>query len=360
MMFNSARNDDLAYLQYTGGTTGLAKGAELTHRNIVANLLQIKVWLKPLLAQDDAKVVITALPLYHIFSLTANCLVFMEIGGHNILITDPRDISGFVKILKHYSFNMITGVNTLFNALTNFSKFKQLDFSHLQLALVGGMATQRDVAQRWEIITKRPLLQAYGLTEASPGVCITPLTAKTFSTSVGVPLPSTDIDIRSDSGESLGPGSEGELCVAGPQVMRGYWQKPEETAKTLRDGWLYTGDIAKVDDEGYVYLLERKKDMIIVSGFNVYPNEIEDIIAQHPGVLEVAVIGVTDKSGGERVKACVVKKDKKLTEAILIKFCQAQLTAYKVPKVVAFYDSLPKSNVGKILRKELRNPSMSS
>ncbi|MAZ39563.1 MAG: long-chain-fatty-acid--CoA ligase [Legionellales bacterium] len=350
------RPEDIAFLQYTGGTTGVAKGAILTHRNIIANLEQTSAWVKSIL-QEGKEIIITPLPLYHIFSLLANCLLFIKVGGKNILITNPRDIKDFVKTLKKVEkFTALTGVNTLFNALANNSEFKQLDFSHLKFALGGGMAVQKAVAEQWEKVTGHPLLEAYGLTETSPAVTINPLNMQHYNGSIGLPIPSTEISIRDDDGKEVTIGEVGELCVRGPQVMRGYWNKPEETkASFTQDGFLKTGDMASVDSNGFVYIRERKKDMIVVSGFNVYPNEVESVIVSHPGVLEAAVVGVPQKISGEMVKAFIVKKDPDLTKEQVIAYCRENLTAYKVPKVVAFRDDLPKTNVGKILRRVLRD-----
>ncbi|GAP67003.1 acyl-CoA synthetase (AMP-forming)/AMP-acidligase II [Mizugakiibacter sediminis] len=347
-------HDDIAFLQYTGGTTGVAKGAMLTHRNMVANMLQAAAWVGQNVAAGE-EVIITALPLYHIFALTANCLVFMKFGALNVLITNPRDMPGFVKELAKVRFTAITGVNTLFNGLLNTAGFDRLDFSRLRLTLGGGMAVQRAVAERWKKVTGCTLAEAYGLTETAPAVCINPLDLAEYSGSIGLPVPSTDVSIQDDNGRSLPIGEVGELCVRGPQVMKGYWNRPDETAKVLgADGWLHTGDIARMDERGFVYIVDRKKDMILVSGFNVYPNEVEDVVAQHPGVLEVAAIGVPDEHSGEAVKIFVVKKDPNLTEEDLRKHCHDALTGYKRPKYIEFRDALPKSNVGKILRRELR------
>nr|WP_319949746.1 AMP-binding protein [Marinihelvus fidelis] len=345
--------EDIAFLQYTGGTTGVAKGAMLTHRNMVANMLQAKAWLGNLRAGSE--IIVTALPLYHIFALTANCLVFMALGGKNLLITNPRDMPGFVKELSKHKFTAITGVNTLFNGLLNTSGFDKLDFSSLKLTLGGGMAVQRAVAERWKRVTNTTLVEAYGLTETSPAACINPMTLEDYNGCIGLPISSTDCAIRGEDGEWLPPGEVGELCVRGPQVMKGYWQRPKETEEVLDDmGWLRTGDMAEMSPEGYFRIVDRKKDMILVSGFNVYPNEIEDVVADHPKVLEVAAIGIEDEHSGEVVKLCVVKKDPSLTEAELVAYCRENLTGYKRPKEIEFFDELPKSNVGKILRKELR------
>ncbi|WP_201315769.1 long-chain-fatty-acid--CoA ligase [Dyella sp. EPa41] len=348
-------HDDIAFLQYTGGTTGVAKGAMLTHGNMVANMMQAGAWIGAN-AKPGEEVIITALPLYHIFSLTANGLVFMRLGGLNWLITNPRDMPGFVKELKQSNFTALTGVNTLFNGLLNTPGFAELDFSRLHLSLGGGMAVQRAVAERWKKVTGCTLVEAYGLTETSPAACINPLDLKDYNGSIGLPIPSTDVAIWSEEGQPLPIGEVGELMVHGPQVMKGYWQRPEETAKVLgSDGWLHTGDIARMDESGYVYIVDRKKDMILVSGFNVYPNEVEDVVMQHPGVAEVAAIGIPDEHSGEVVKLFVVRKDPKLTVEELKKFCHDNLTGYKRPKLIEFRDSLPKSNVGKILRRELRD-----
>ena len=346
---------DIAFLQYTGGTTGVAKGAMLTHRNMIANMQQSSAWLGTNVRQGE-EVIITAIPLYHIFALTANCLVFMKFGGLNHLITNPRDMPGFVKILQGIRFTAITGVNTLFNGLLNTPGFEKTDFSALHLTLGGGMAVQRAVAERWKKITGITLVEAYGLTETSPAACMNPLDLAEYNGAIGLPISSTDLTIQDDEGKHLGVGDVGELCVRGPQVMKGYWQRQDETAKVLTsDGWLHTGDIAKMDEKGYFYIVDRKKDMILVSGFNVYPNEIEDVVAQCPGVLEVAAVGVPDEKSGEAVKIVVVKKDPNLTAEILRAHCKENLTGYKLPKYIEFRDALPKTNVGKILRRELRD-----
>jgi len=348
-------NHDIAFLQYTGGTTGISKGAMLTHRNLIANLQQADAWFKSLLVSDH-EIVITALPLYHIFSLTANCLFFSKIGGLNILITDPRDISGMIKEMKKFPFTAITGVNTLFNALIKNPHFAELDFSHLRLALGGGAAVQQAIAERWQSITHAPLLEAYGLTETSPCVTINPANLKAYNGTIGLPVSSTDVCMLDNAGHEVPLGEPGELAVKGPQVMPGYWQHPEETKKVFTsDGWLLTGDIATMNSQGYVRILERKKDMILVSGFNVYPNEIEDVLIKMPGVREVAVIGVPDEHSGEIAKAFIVKeKDAQLTAEAVILFARQHLTPYKVPKYVEFRDALPKTNVGKILRRALK------
>jgi long-chain acyl-CoA synthetase len=347
-------HDDIAFLQYTGGTTGVAKGAMLQHRNIVANLLQAGAWVRPFLG-EQAHVVITPLPLYHIFSLTANCLTFMTLGGENVLIANPRDIPGFVKELGRHRFTAVTGVNTLFNALLNNADFHKLDFSPLQMTLGGGMAVQKAVAERWQEVTGKPLIEAYGLTETSPAVTINPLDLQQYNGSIGLPVPSTDIELRDDDGHAVPLEKPGEIWVKGPQVMAGYWHRPDETAKVIDDrGWLATGDIGVMDERGFVRIVDRKKDMILVSGFNVYPNEIEAVVAMHPGVLECAAIGAPDEKSGEAVKLFVVKKDSALTAVALLEHCRTHLTGYKCPREVEFRDELPKSNVGKILRRELR------
>jgi long-chain acyl-CoA synthetase len=348
-------HEDIAFLQYTGGTTGVAKGAMLTHRNLVANMQQASSWLGTNITYGQERI-ITALPLYHIFALTANCLVFMKFGGLNHLITNPRDMPGFVKTLRSIPFTAITGVNTLFNGLLNTPGFAELDFSKLHFTLGGGMAVQRAVAERWKKVTGVPLIEAYGLTETSPAACINPMGMIDYNGAIGLPICSTDCCVMDEDGKKLPQGEVGELCVRGPQVMKGYWQRPEETAKVLSaDGWLHTGDMAKMDEKGFFYIVDRKKDMILVSGFNVYPNEIEDVVAQLPGVLEVAAVGVPDEKSGEAVKVVIVKKDPALTADDVKAYCRQNLTAYKLPRYVEFRTELPKSNVGKILRRELRD-----
>ena len=347
--------EHVAFLQYTGGTTGLSKGAVLLHRNILANLEQSFAWLKPFLREEEPQAIITALPLYHILSLTANCLLMMKTGGCNILITNPRDIPGFVKELRRHRFTTFTGVNTLFNALMNDPDFGKIDFSALKVALGGGMAVQKAVADRWKRMTGCTLVEAYGLSETSPAVTINPLDVEEYNGSIGLPVPSTEVVLRGDDGKEVPLGSPGELCVRGPQVMRGYWNNPGETAKVLgADGFLATGDIAVMDEKGYVRIVDRKKDMVLVSGFNVFPNEIESVVMMHAGVRECAVIGVPDPHSGEVPKLFVVKKDPALTEADIRKHCEANLTGYKRPKYVVFRTELPKTNVGKILRRALR------
>ncbi|PWG61635.1 AMP-binding protein [Spiribacter halobius] len=346
--------DDIAFLQYTGGTTGPARGTILTHRNMVANLEQASAWLGDALREGE-EVIITALPLYHIFSLLANCMTFIRFGGENVLVPNPRDIPGFVRLLRTTRFTAMTGVNTLFNALLNHPDFAELDFSSLRLTLGGGMAVQRRVAERWREVTGCTLLEAYGLTETSPAACINPLDLEAFNGSVGLPVPSTDISIRDSEGNELGIGEVGELCVRGPQVTPGYWGRPEESADAFFEGgWLRTGDMARVDERGFVYIVDRRKDMILVSGFNVYPNEVEDVLVTHPKVLEAAVVGAPDPDHGERVCAFVVTSGPGVTEEELIAHCREGLTRYKVPREIHFRTELPKTNVGKILRRALR------
>ena len=345
---------DLAFLQYTGGTTGVAKAAMLSHGNLVANVSQAYAWVRPLV-KDGEECIVTALPLYHIFALTANCLTFMKLGASNLLIINPRDIPGLIKEMGKVPFSAFTGVNTLFNALLNHPDFAHLDFSRLRLTMGGGMAVQRSVADRWRAATGVSIAQAYGLTETSPAVTINPLDTKIFNGSIGLPVPSTDLSIRDDAGRELGVGENGEICVRGPQVTQGYWNRPDETALVMYpDGFLRTGDIGYVDETGYVYLVDRKKDMILVSGFNVYPNEVEDAAALHPGVREVAAVGVPDERSGEAVKLYVIRKDRTLDADTLIAHCRTQLTGYKVPRYIEFRDDLPRTTVGKILRRELR------
>ncbi|MDF1554864.1 MAG: AMP-binding protein [Deferrisomatales bacterium] len=351
--------EDLAFLQYTGGTTGVSKGAMLTHRNMVANVLQARAWVLPFVVEGE-EVIITALPLYHIFSLTANCLTWGSLGGLNVLITNPRDFPGFVKELGKHRFTAMTGVSTLFNRLLHDPGFARLDLRSLRLTLGGGMAVQAAVAERWQEVTGRPLLEAYGLTETSPAATINPLNLERYNGTIGLPLPSTEVEIRDDAGASLPLGEVGEICIRGPQVMKGYWQRPEETALVLgADGFLATGDVGRLEEGGYVRVVDRKKDMILVSGFNVYPNEIEDVAAHHPGVLEVAAVGVPSDTSGEVVKLFVVKKDPALTAEALIAHCRVSLAGYKVPKLVEFRDELPKTSVGKVLRRALKEESAS-
>ncbi|TMG75191.1 MAG: long-chain-fatty-acid--CoA ligase [Betaproteobacteria bacterium] len=348
-------HEDVAFLQYTGGTTGLSKGAVLLHRNILANIEQASAWLLPGLKSETA-VIITALPLYHIFSLTVNCLMMMKIGGLNILITNPRDIPGFVKELGRHKYNVITGVNTLFNAFLNNPEFLKLDFSHVRICVGGAMAVQKAVADKWKQVTGRTLLEGYGLTETSPCATMNPLDLQEYNGSIGLPLPSTEVALRDDNGKEAPLGSPGEIWVRGPQVMKGYWNSLGETAKVLGpDGFLATGDIGVMDEKGYVRIVDRKKDMLLVSGFNVYPNEIESVVMMHPGVLECAVVGVPDSHSGEVPKLFVVKKDPALTEADIRRHCEANLTGYKRPRHIEFRKELPKTNVGKILRRALRD-----
>jgi len=347
-------HDDIAFLQYTGGTTGVAKGAMLTHRNMVANVLQSASWIGTNV-RYGADTIITALPLYHIFALTANWSVFIKFGARNILIANPRDFPAFVKELKKYRFSYISGVNTLFNALLHTPGFSEVDFSELRITLGGGMAVQRSVAEHWKQVTGNILTQAWGLTETSPAACINPFAPHDYNGSIGLPIPSTEISIRDDAGNELGIGEIGEICVRGPQVMRGYWNRPDETAQVMLGDWLRTGDIGRMDEEGFVYIEDRKKDMILVSGFNVYPNEVEAVAATHPGVLEVAAVAQPDERSGEVVALFVVKKDPNVTEQQIIDHCRKELTGYKVPKHVYFRNELPKTNVGKILRRALRD-----
>ncbi|MBH37738.1 long-chain-fatty-acid--CoA ligase [bacterium] len=350
-------HNDIAFLQYTGGTTGVSKGAILTHANMLSNMQQAYAWVD---LKEGCETVVTALPLYHIFSLTANCLVFMRVGGCNLLITNPRDIPLFIKTLKSTPFTAITGVNTLFNALMNHPDFSSIDFSNLTLSLGGGMAVQEAVATRWKDLTGCTLAEAYGLTETSPAVCVNPLDIKEFNGAIGLPLPSTEVSIRRQDNSECAINEEGELCVKGPQVMQGYWNQEEETKNVFTaDGWLKTGDIATMDEGGYCRIVSREKDMILVSGFNVYPNEIEDVVVSLAGVSECAAIGVSDEKSGERVKLFVVKTDDSLTEDMIKEHCKANLTDYKQPKYIEFRDELPKTNVGKILHRALRDSSSS-
>jgi long-chain acyl-CoA synthetase len=344
---------DIAFLQYTGGTTGRSKGAMLTHGGLVANMLQAREWSRGIL-EEGSEIIVTALPLYHVFSLTTNCLLFMKLGGMNLLITNPRDMPGFVKELQKTPWTVMTGVNTLFNGLLNTPGFAALDFSRLKFALGGGAAVHRTVAERWRAVTERPIVQGYGLTETSPFVSCNPMDAE-YSPSIGLPLPSTEVSIMNDENRELPPGAEGEICVKGPQVMAGYWQMPGETAAAFNpDGWLRTGDIGVMDEDGYMRITDRKKDMILVSGFNVYPNEIENVIAAVPGVVECGVIGVPDIIAGELVKAFVVSDNPSLSADQIVAFCRQNLTNYKVPRMIEFRSELPKTPVGKILRRELR------
>ena len=347
-------NDDIAFLQYTGGTTGVSKGGMLTHRNLVSNLEQVSTILEPVITPGD-EMVVTALPLYHIFALQGNCLTFMKFGCPNLLITNPRDMPGFVDELSKHDFTIITGVNTLFNGLLNTPGFDELNFARFKFGLGGGMAVQSSVAERWHEVTGKVLLEGYGLTECSPVVTVNPPQLERYKGSIGMPVPSTDIKLLDDEGNEVPMGEAGEMYVRGPQVMKGYLNRPEATEEILKDGWLATGDIAKCDEDGYFYIVDRKKDMILVSGFNVFPNEIEDVATSHPGVLEAAAIGVPHEVSGETVKLFIVKKDPAITEKDVKEHCKAHLTGYKVPKIVEFRDELPKSNVGKILRRQLRD-----
>jgi long-chain acyl-CoA synthetase len=347
---------DIAFLQYTGGTTGIAKGAMLTHRNLVANMQQAAAWIGNAVRPGE-EIIVTALPLYHIFALTANGLVFMKLGGMNYLITNPRDMRGFVKELSGVPFTAITGVNTLFNGLLNTPGFERIDFSHLRITLGGGMAVQRAVAERWKQVTGCTLIEAYGLTETSPAACINPMDLAAYNGSIGLPVPSTDACIKDEAGNHLPPETVGELCIKGPQVMSGYWHRPDETAEVMdAEGWLHTGDMARMDEKGFFYIVDRKKDMILVSGFNVYPNEVEGVVAMMPGVLEVAAVGVPDAKSGEAVKVIIVRKDPSLTAEQVKAHASEYLTGYKHPRYVEFRTELPKTNVGKILRRELREP----
>ena len=347
--------DDLAFLQYTGGTTGVSKGAMLTHRNILANIAQ-SAWNLTAALGGETPIIVTALPLYHIYSLTVNCLLMAKMGGFNILITNPRDIPAFVKELAKHRYNMITGVNTLFNAFLNNPDFHKLDFSLVKVCGAGGMAMQKAVADRWKQVTGKVILEGYGLTETSPIATMNPPNLSEFNGSIGLPIPSTYIVIRDDNNKDVALGQPGEICIKGPQVMKGYWQRADETAKVMdKEGFLHTGDIGVMDEQGFIRIVDRKKDMILVSGFNVYPNEIEQVVAMHPGVLEVAAIGVPDEHSGEVPKLFIVKKDPALTEKDILEHCKEQLTGYKRPKYVEFRSELPKTNVGKILRRALRD-----
>jgi long-chain acyl-CoA synthetase len=349
---------DIAFLQYTGGTTGVPKGAILTHGNLVANVEQTSAWIGGTL-KEGVEVVITPLPLYHVFALTANLLTFVKWGANNVLITDPRDMAGLVRVLRKTRFSVITGVNTLFNSLLNapgFEAVQRANAGALKVAVAGGMAVQRTVAERWQQIMGVPLIEGYGLTEAAPIVCANPLNARTFSGKIGMPLPSTQVAIRDEAGRELHPGDVGEICVQGPQVMRGYWNMPEETARVLGpDGWLHTGDMGVMDQQGSIQFIDRRKDVIVVSGFKVYPTEVEDVVMRHPGVREVGVAGVPDEKSGEAVRIYVVKKDPGLTAEALLAHCRANLTGYKVPRQVEFRDQLPKTPIGKVLRRKLQD-----
>jgi long-chain acyl-CoA synthetase len=347
---------DIAFLQYTGGTTGLAKGAMLSHRNMVYNIAQSHAWQLDAFAGLDRIVAITALPLYHIFSLQSNGLGMMAQGGENVLITNPRDFPAFVKELRRHRFSYFTGVNTLFAALLNTPGFADVDFSSLRLTIGGGMAVQEAVAAKWQKVTGKPITQAYGLTETSPAAIVNPLDITGFTGSIGVPISSTDVRICDDNGNDVKPGTAGEICIRGPQVMEGYWRQPGETSKVmLPGGWLRTGDIGHMDEQGFIYIDDRKKDMILVSGFNVYPNEIEGVVVEMDGVLEAAAVGIPDEKSGEVVKLFVVRRDESLTEDDIIEYCRKNLTGYKVPHKIEFRDALPKTNVGKVLRRALRD-----
>ena len=346
--------DSIAFLQYTGGTTGVSKAAVLTHRNMVANVLQTTAWIFPAIKREGARVVVTALPLYHIFALTTNCLAFLPFGACNVLITNPRDFKGFVAELKKHKFNFISGVNTLFNALLHTPGFDTVDFSSLRVSFAGGMAVQAVVAERWKKVTGCAMTQGWGLTETSPVATANPI-GLDFNGSVGLPIPSTDVSIRDDTGQEVAIGAVGEICVFGPQVMRGYWNRPDETEQVMFGDWLRTGDIGRINESGFVFIEDRKKDMILVSGFNVYPNEVESVAAAHPGVLEVAAVAQPDETSGEVVALFVVKKDPNLTAPLLAAHCRTELTGYKVPRYIYFRNELPKTNVGKILRRALRD-----
>lgn len=351
----SVKNSDTAVLQYTGGTTGVSKGAILTHRNLIANMEQISALMDSYRITDGKQIVITALPLYHIFAFTVNLMTKTKHGAHNILISNPRDMKAFTAELKKYPFTFITGVNTLFNGLLNYPDFASVDFKSMRVAIGGGMAVQRAVAERWRQVTGIPLSEGYGLTEASPVLTMNPLDEKGRLGTIGLPVPSTLIRLVDDDGKDVPLGETGEIIAQGPQVMQGYYNRPDETDKVIKEGWLYTGDMGVMDTDGYVRIVDRKKDMILVSGFNVYPNEIEDIVATCPGVLEVAAVGVADEKSGEAVKIFVVKKDPNLTKEAIINHCRQHLTGYKIPKFCEFREELPKTNVGKILRRMLKD-----
>jgi long-chain acyl-CoA synthetase len=351
---HSPQPQHVAVLQYTGGTTGVAKGAMLTHRNLVANLMQNAAWMKPLL-KEGQEVVMTPLPMYHIFSFTVNCMTFIQYGGQNILITNPRDLPAFTKEMAKYPFTVLTGVNTLFNGLLNFEPFRKLDLSALKICVAGGMALQLPVSRRWQEVVGKPIHEGYGLTETSPVASCNPLVGLNRDGTIGVPYPSTLFKLVDEQGRDVAPGERGELCIQGPQVMQGYWNRPDETAKTIKNGWLHTGDVALMDPDGYFRIVDRLKDMILVSGFNVYPNEVEEALAEHEGILECAAIGVPDEESGEAVKVFCVRKVPTLTEDDVRAHARQVLTGYKRPKYIEFRDELPKSNVGKILRRMLRD-----
>jgi long-chain acyl-CoA synthetase len=344
---------DLAFLQYTGGTTGTAKGAMLTHRNVVANMEQSYAWMMPRF-RDEEEVVLTPLPLYHIFSLTVNCLVFLMCGAENVLVTNPRDYGAFIKLMRTHPFTVMSAVSTLLNQLMNQPGFTDIDFSRLKVTVAGAMALQRPVAERWRALTRTVVLEGYGLTEASPVVCCNPVDGRDRLGTIGLPFPSTDVRLMGEDGKPVAPGQPGELVVSGPQVMQGYWNNPEETAAVLRDGWLWTGDVAEMEEDGFLRIVDRKKDMILVSGFNVYPSEVEEVVASHPDVVEVGAIGVPDEKSGEAVKVVVVRRGQALTAEQLIEFCRTRLAGYKIPRQVEFRAELPKTNVGKVLRRALR------
>ena len=350
-------SNDIAFLQYTGGTTGVSKGAMLSHKNVISNVIQVSSWMDIML-EEKKEIVITALPLYHIFALVCNALVMFKYGARNILITNPRDMDGFIKELSKYNFSIITGVNTLFNGLLNNSKFSNLDFNNLKVAFGGGMAVQDIVANKWKSVTGCPLVEGYGLTETSPVVTINPLDGTNKIGTIGLPIPQTDVKFIDDAGKEVPHGERGEICVYGPQVMEGYWKRESDTKEIIKDGWLHTGDIGVIDDDGFIKIVDRKKEMVLVSGFNVFPNEVEHVISSHPKVLEVGVIGVPDKKTTEAVKAVIVKKDDTLTEDEIKAFCREKLTNYKCPKHIGFTDELPKSNVGKILRRIIKEKDL--
>ncbi|MBN3518909.1 AMP-binding protein [Algoriphagus lutimaris] len=351
--------NETAFLQYTGGTTGVSKGAELTHGNIIANMQQISAWMKPKLKARE-EIVITALPLYHIFALTVNCLAMLKIGAHNVLITNPRDMPAFCKELSKHKFTVFTGVNTLFNGLLNQESFRKLDFSGLKISVGGGMAVQKSTAERWKEVTGTPLAEGYGLTETSPVASCNPIDGTERNGTIGIPLPNTELKVMDDDGKELKVGERGEICIKGPQVMKGYWNRPKETAEVMRGEWFKSGDIGIMDEDGFFKIVDRKKEMILVSGFNVYPNEVEDVIASCPGVLEVGVIGMPDPKSTEKVVAFIVPNDKSLTEEAVKGHCHESLTNYKCPKEVYFTDELPKSNVGKILRRKIKEAHLES
>ena len=347
--------DDVAFLQYTGGTTGIAKGATLLHRNVAANVIQCEAWMRPFFGDREDHLMVTALPLYHIFALTVCAMLMTRIGGCQLLIANPRDIPGFVKTLQKSRITLMSGLNTLYNALANAPGIEKVDFSQMVFAVSGGMATQEAVAKKWKAVTGQPIVEGYGLSETSPVVCANRLDIEEFTGTIGYPLPSTDVSVRAGDGTALPPGERGELCVKGPQVMAGYWQRPDETAKVMTaDGWFRTGDVAVMLPDGQIKIVDRMKDMVLVSGFNVYPNEVEDVIVKHPGVVEAAVIGLPDEHSGETVVAYVVRRDQALTVEELREFCRENLTGYKVPRRIDFRDALPKTNVGKVLRRALK------